>query len=138
MKIFAQEGLGRPDLEVLAEVQSVQDFLQKTLPGREELSSPGSAGLYQPESGSGCRRRCRGARLYRPASKLKDLIRKKSKTHAVNPEELIQVREAIVPAAPIVATEDEVKQEAKSRKKLKSKRFRLKKLRRLAAAFLDL
>lgn len=35
MKMFAQEGLGRPDLEVEAEVQAVRKFLDKNLPEDE-------------------------------------------------------------------------------------------------------
>jgi len=38
LKIFAQEGLGRPDLEVSSEVRSLQDHLKKKL-GEEELPS---------------------------------------------------------------------------------------------------
>jgi hypothetical protein len=35
LKIFAQEGLGRPDLEVSAEIESVRNYLQKLLPEGE-------------------------------------------------------------------------------------------------------
>jgi hypothetical protein len=35
LKIFAQEGLGRPDLEVTSETSSLQSYLQKILPDEE-------------------------------------------------------------------------------------------------------
>src|SRR4030065_43049 len=35
LKIFAQEGLGRPDLEIGGEVEAVTRYLKKLLPERE-------------------------------------------------------------------------------------------------------
>lgn len=35
LKIFAQEGLGRPELEIQSEEDSLNDYLQKNLPGDE-------------------------------------------------------------------------------------------------------
>src|SRR5574338_361246 len=43
LKLFAQEGLGRPDLEVLGEIDSLQSYLKKQLP--EESIPPVQAAL---------------------------------------------------------------------------------------------
>lgn len=88
LKIFAQEGLGRPEIDVMNEVQRLQGYLVKNMPG-EELPEPKAAVVFTnakavidiPEDAEP------------PAEtvslgKLKETIRKQGKGKGLSPEKL--------------------------------------------------
>lgn len=76
MKIFAQEGIGRPDLEISAEVESVKKFLQKELPD-VTFPEPRAALLFTNEKARVDAPDAPVPTL--PIKQLKDLIRKSGK-----------------------------------------------------------
>lgn len=88
LKIFAQEGLGRPEIDVMNELQRLQGYLAKNLPG-EELPDPKAALVFTnartvidiPDD------------VQAPAEtvtlgKLKETIRKQGKSKGLSPEKL--------------------------------------------------
>ncbi|NMB87150.1 MAG: NERD domain-containing protein [Chloroflexi bacterium] len=92
MRIFAQEGLGRPDVDVNSNVADVQKYIQKILP--EQIDLPVRAALVftspkvnvkAPEASS-------------PTvtlDKLKDLIRRKAKEEPANEQNIRILQKAL-------------------------------------------
>ena len=98
LKLFAQEGLGRPDLEVGGEIEHVRKFLASEFPGEEIpvlaalVFTNKRAVVDVPEEA--------GAPAYTVTlDKLKDLVRKKSKERGISLEKAAQIREALLPQA---------------------------------------
>lgn len=98
LKLFAQEGLGRPDLEVGGEIEQVRKFLDRELPGEDIpvlaalVFTNKRAVVEVPEEA--------GAPAYTVTlDKLKDLVRKKSKDRGLTLEKAAQIREALLPSA---------------------------------------
>jgi hypothetical protein len=97
LKLFAQEGLGRPDLEVAGEVESVRNYLKKQMP--EDSVPPVQAALVftndradiQIDESDGAP----AATL--PLSKLKDFIRKAAKGKPINLDKVQEVLEILSP-----------------------------------------
>lgn len=102
MKIFAQESLGRPDLEVLGEVEKMRSFLKKRMDEEAELPPINAALIFTnpkanvvvPEDGEEL-----------PAEmivldKLKDNIRKtaKAKGSGLGPGKYEEIQAAIAPS----------------------------------------
>jgi hypothetical protein len=96
MKIFAQEGLGRPDLEVAAEVGSVKEFIARQFDDEEKIPPVNAALVFTnpkvevniPEDENP------------PAEtveivKLKDLIRRKAKEKGLSPSKVEQIQLAL-------------------------------------------
>jgi hypothetical protein len=80
LKIFAQEGLGRPDLEVIGDIENLQKFLSKNLP--EESLPPIEAALVftNPSAEISISEDEEPPAETLPVAKLKDLIRKSAKS----------------------------------------------------------
>jgi hypothetical protein len=97
LKIFAQEGLGRPDLEVAAEVESVRNYLKKQMP--EESVPPVQAALVftnemtdiQVDESDGAP----AATL--PLNKLKDFIRKAAKGKPITLDKAQEIQGILSP-----------------------------------------
>lgn len=99
LKMFAQEGLGRPDLEVASEVESVRTFLKKRL-GEENVPPVQAALVFthdktvidiDPEANP-------------PAAtvalaKLKEFIRKSAKSKPISMERVVEIQENLSEAA---------------------------------------
>ena len=47
LRIFGQEGLGRPDLEAPAEVEAIDKFIKKNIPDVEIQRTECRPGVYQ-------------------------------------------------------------------------------------------
>jgi len=96
LKIFAQENLGRPDLEVLGDLDRMQKFLQKNLPD-ETVPELNSALVFSnpktiidiPEEENPP-----AETVY--TNKLKDLIRKSGKTKPLSTEKIHLINEILV------------------------------------------
>ncbi len=86
LRAFAQEGIGRPDLEASAEVQSLTKYLQKNLPDHQ-LPVPQPALVFTSEKAL---LEVEDAPLLTlPLKKLKETVRKAAKDKPITPE-LIQ------------------------------------------------
>jgi hypothetical protein len=86
LRAFAQEGIGRPDLEVPAEVKAVAKHLEKWLPDKN-IPEPQSALVFTSDK---VELAVEGAPIPTlPLKKLKETIRKSAKEHPLSPE-LIQ------------------------------------------------
>jgi hypothetical protein len=95
LKIFAQEGLGRPDLEISSELEHLQNYLKKRLP--EENVPPVQAALVFTNEKTVIDI---DEDAVAPAdtlqiNKLKDFIRKTAKSKPISMERVTEVQEAI-------------------------------------------
>lgn len=96
MKFFAQEGIGRPDLDVAGELENLNKFLEAKFPG-EEIPVHAALVFFNaraevdvPEGA--------GAPAYTVTlDKLKDLVRQKSKERRLPAEKADKIREALLP-----------------------------------------
>jgi hypothetical protein len=92
LRFFAQEGLGRPDLELEGEIDSLRRFFKKKFPDQEPPAIQGAV-VFTNEK----------AELnvddapvpIIPVKKLKELIRKKAKEKSVAPLKLQEIQEAL-------------------------------------------
>ncbi|MCC7130085.1 MAG: hypothetical protein IT297_06760, partial [Anaerolineae bacterium] len=97
LKIFAQEGLGRPELDVAAAKDSLQAFLKKRFPDEEFPPADALLVFTNPEVNLAI---ADDAEPPAPAVKLKDLkelIRKSAKSKPVSLEKIKLLEEALRP-----------------------------------------
>jgi hypothetical protein len=91
LKLFAQEGLGRPDLEVQADLDSMRDALKKSL--GEELPPLNAALLfYDPRAD------IQADEAPHPTLKidqLKDFLRKRAKENPLSPEQVKRITDLL-------------------------------------------
>lgn len=88
LRAFAQEGLGRPDLEVPAEIQAVSRYLKKYLPDKE-IPEPRGAMVFTSDKVD---LEVDGAPIPSvPLKKLKDTIRKSAKEHPLSPDMMNEI-----------------------------------------------
>jgi hypothetical protein len=91
LRAFAQEGLGRPDLEAPAEAEAVAKYLKKHLPN-ENIPGINTALVFTNEKAD---LEVDGAPLLAvPLKKLKETIRKSAKENSIGPLLLQQINEA--------------------------------------------
>jgi hypothetical protein len=93
LRAFAQEGIGRPDLEASAEVQSLSKYLQKQLPERE-LPVPQPALVFTSEKAE--LDVDNAPMLTLPLKKLKELVRKTAKDKPITPDEIQEINALFV------------------------------------------
>jgi hypothetical protein len=105
LRVFAQEGLGRPDLELEGEIDAVRRSFKKQLPDQE---LPGIQGVMVfTNEKADLEEIGEPPILIAPAKKLKELIRKKGKEKPLAPLMLQEIQEVLPEVKP------EVKPEAK-------------------------
>ncbi len=98
LKLFAQEGLGRPDLELSGELESVRSYLQKLLPDRE-LPPIYAALLFTNEKAEiqiDPQEEPPAATLR--LNDLKDQLRKSAKSKPISLTKVQEIRDAITTA----------------------------------------
>ena len=95
LKIFAQEGIGRPDLEIESDVEGVEKYLGKMLPEGIECPEIKAALIFSHPEVDIQADDAPSPTL--PAKKLKDMIRKTAKENSISPEIYKQVQDAIDP-----------------------------------------
>ncbi len=123
MKIFGQEGLGRPDLEIDAETESIQRFLKKLLP-ESELPQVQAALVFTDER-TELMDVDEAPAPTLPAKKLKEFIRKTAKNKPLSSLKVKEIQDAVqdaVVGAEVREEEEEpekVEKPAKSGKKAK-------------------
>jgi hypothetical protein len=95
LKIFAQEGLGRPDLEYMGEVERLQKFFEKHMP--EEDSPPIKAALVftNPDAVIEISEDADPPADTVPIGKIKDLIRKSAKAKTLSLEKAKTIEDLI-------------------------------------------
>jgi len=95
LKIFAQEGLGRPELEVSAEKESLVKFLKEKLP-EEDMPTVRSALVFTHANVNvDVSQEDDPPAETIPVTKLKDLIRKEAKTKQLPLEKAKEIRQII-------------------------------------------
>jgi len=92
LRAFAQEGIGRPDLEGPAEVQAITRYLKKSLP-EKEIPEPRCALVFTNEKAD---LNVEGAPIPTlPIKKLKDTIRKSAKEKPLPPEMIQAINDLV-------------------------------------------
>jgi hypothetical protein len=90
LRAFAQEGLGRPDLEVPAEVQAISRFLNKKIP-EKEIPEAQTALVFTNEK---VELEVEGAPILTlPVKKLKEAVRKAAKDKPLSPELILEIND---------------------------------------------
>lgn len=93
MRIFAQEGIGRPDLEAPAEIESVKKYLAKQLPDLEE--TPVEAVLVFTNENAEIEESEEAYPLALSAKKIKDFIRKSAKSKPLSTETVKAIQSSL-------------------------------------------
>ncbi|MCI0520413.1 MAG: hypothetical protein L0Z70_09185 [Chloroflexi bacterium] len=99
LKMFAQEGLGRPDLEILAEVDHIEKFLARTMPDEEPIPVQAVLIFTNEKAEVKIDAEDQPSTPTIPLGKLKDLVRKSAKGKALSLDKVVQIQ-ALLPEAP--------------------------------------
>ena len=92
LKIFAQEGIGRPDLEIASEIDVLRQFLSKNYPDLE-IPEIEAALVFSHDDAEIQADDAPSPTL--PMKKLKDFMRKKAKSKPVSMDTITQIQEAL-------------------------------------------
>jgi len=96
LKIFAQEGLGRPEVEVSSQIQSMQKFLKEKLGEENEIPQIQSALVFtNPKVEISIPDDETPPAETIQLSKLKDVVRKSSKGKSLSPANLALIEQAL-------------------------------------------
>ena len=97
LKIFAQEGIGRPDLEIQAEVSSLEKFLKTRLEEEENIPAINAALVLTNEKVSlQISDDDEPPAITLPLNKLKEHIRKFAKGKPISLDKALQIQSAIL------------------------------------------
>ena len=91
LKIFAQDGMGRPDLEISAEVDAIKKYLGKLLP--DENPAIQAALVFTSDKAEVNADEAPSPTMH--AKKLKDYIRKQTKEKPYSTDKSAQIRKAL-------------------------------------------
>ena len=95
LKIFAQEGIGRPDLEIETDIESLTKFLRKNTPDGTEIPEIQAVLIFSnPEADI---QADEAPYPTLPAKKLKEFIRKTAKEKSLSPEIVSTIQNTISP-----------------------------------------
>ncbi len=95
LKIFAQEGIGRPDMEIESDIEGVEKLLQKHLPEGTAIPDIQAALVFSNPDIDIKAEDPPYPTL--PTKKLKDLIRQEAKGKPISPELYKQIQDVIDP-----------------------------------------
>ena len=95
LKIFAQEGIGRPDLEIETDIESLTKFLRKNIPDGTEIPDIQAALIFSNPDVVIQADEAPYPTL--PAKKLKELIRRTAKEKSLSPEIVSIIQNTISP-----------------------------------------
>lgn len=109
MKIFAQEGLGRPDIEVQGEIETAQKFLNKQLPEDTKLPEIQAALVFtNPSTVIDIDEDQETPAATIQSSKLKDMLRKSAKVKPLPMDKIHLIQGAIESTnKQVIASEEE-------------------------------
>lgn len=96
LRFFAQEGIGRPELEAPGEIEAMQKFLAKQLPEEEELPEIQSVLVFTNDAASILESEDAAKPPAVPAKKLKDFIRKTAKGKSLTVVKAKTIQDALV------------------------------------------
>lgn len=99
LKIFAQEGIGRPDLEIETDIESLTKFFRKNLPDGLEVPDIQAALIFSNPEVDVQADEAPYPTL--PAKKLKEFIRKSAKEKSLSSEIVSIIQNTISPLAEI-------------------------------------
>lgn len=91
-RLFFQEGLGRPDLEIPAEVQSIEKFLKKKLPDTD-IPEPKAVLVFTSDHADLETEDAPVPTII--ATKLKETIRKVGKDKSISPEKVKDIQDVL-------------------------------------------
>jgi hypothetical protein len=91
-RLFFQEGLGRPDLEVPSEVSTIEKYLKKKVPDAE-LPEPRAVLVFTSDHAVLDVEEAPVPTV--PATKLKEIIRKAGKGKTISPEKLKEIQDSL-------------------------------------------
>ncbi len=95
LKVFAQEGIGRPDLEIQSDIEGIEKFLGKRLEGIEIPKIQAALVFSHPDADI----QADDAPVPTlPAKKLKDMIRNTAKEKSLSPLMVTAIQNAIYPS----------------------------------------
>jgi hypothetical protein len=97
LKIFAQEGLGRPDLEVSGEQNALTKFLKENFPDDEELEIHTALVFLHPKVEIAIEENENLPAETIHITKLKDFLRKSVKSKPLEPEKINQITSLLNP-----------------------------------------
>ncbi|MFC1997154.1 hypothetical protein ACFLXI_06045 [Chloroflexota bacterium] len=100
LKIFAQEGIGRPDLEIDSDIEGLEKLLRKNITDGTKIPETQAALIFSDPNIDIQTDEAPTPTL--PAKKLKDLIRKTAKEKPISPELVAKIQGAINPLDEIV------------------------------------
>lgn len=95
LKIFAQEGIGRPDLEIESETEGVQKYLKKALPEGTELPTIQAALVFSNPDVNLQADEAPAPTL--PTKKLKDFMRNTAKEKPISADMISLIQQTINP-----------------------------------------
>jgi hypothetical protein len=95
LKIFAQEGIGRPDLEIESDIDGLKKFLGKNIPDHIEIPEIQAALIFSDPNIDIQADEAPAPTI--SAKKLKDLIRKTAKGKPIPLETVLMIQDAIDP-----------------------------------------
>lgn len=96
MKFFAQEGIGRPDLDVAGELENLNKFLAAQFPG-EEIPVQAALVFFNDRATIDIPSDSDAPAYTVAVDKLKDLVRQKSKERRLSVEKADQIRQILLP-----------------------------------------
>ena len=94
LRLFAQEGIGRPDLEVPVEIDNITQFLEKHLP-EEQFPKPQAALVFTSEKAEIDESVNEAPVPTLQAKKLKELVRKSAKENGLTPEKAQKLQDIL-------------------------------------------
>jgi hypothetical protein len=95
MKIFAQESLGRPELEMNSELDSMKRFFKKYLPDFDPPEIKTVMVFTNPNVSVDISDEDQAPAVSVPSAKLKDAIRKSAKAKSLSPEKIKIINDAL-------------------------------------------
>ena len=96
LKIFAQESLGRPDLEVMSEIENLQNFFKKNLPEDTKLPEIQAALVFtNPKAEVDIPEDENPPAATILLGKLKEIVRKPTKGKTLSVEKVRQIRQLL-------------------------------------------
>ena len=107
LRIFAQEGLGRPDLDVASEVDSLENYLKKNLPDADSFPIQAALVFTNDKVDLQIDEIVDIPIPTLPVNKLKDLIRKAAKGKPVSAEKLQKIQALLSPGDEGTTQEEE-------------------------------
>jgi hypothetical protein len=107
LRLFAQEGIGRPDLEVAGEIESLEKYLKQNLPDSDSFPIQAALVFTNDRADLQIDESAEVPVPTLPVNKLKELIRKSAKGKPVSAEKLQKIQALFSPVAAGTVQEEE-------------------------------